>query len=102
MLVRVALAVLVAALSLGAKPASAGEEASERAKLGAVLYRAHCQACHGKDGAAPIEGAKDLRAFAGDEAAFAAVVRNGRNLMPAHPYLTPDRVAAIYAYVHGE
>lgn len=97
--------VILASVFLALAALRATAQASEGDPLvekGAALYRANCQACHGADPSQPAPGVKNLREFAGDEKAFAAVVKNGRNAMPPHPGLTDDDFAALYAYVKSE
>jgi mono/diheme cytochrome c family protein len=82
--------------------AQAGNGDESLVSKGEALYRAYCQTCHGRDAATPNPDVKDVRAFAGDEKAFAAVVKNGQKAMPAHTYLSEADIAALYAYVKSK
>lgn len=96
------LALLMLALALCANPARASSDEDALVAKGAVLYRANCQACHGAGASHPAAGVKNLHEFVGDEATFAGIVKNGRNAMPAHTYMSADDFAALYAYVKSK
>lgn len=82
--------------------ARAADEADPLAAKGQTLYRAYCQTCHGADASHPVVGVKNLSEFTGDEPTFEGIVKNGRNAMPAHSYLSTDDFAALYAYVKSK
>jgi mono/diheme cytochrome c family protein len=82
--------------------AARGEEtvSPDQVALGRALYARHCSPCHGPRMQDP-ESALDLRKFPHDERArFVASVTRGKNQMPPWgDLLTPEEIAALWAYV---
>ena len=82
--------------------AARGEEAGapQQVDRGRALYARHCSPCHGPRMQDP-ESAFDLRKFPHDERArFVATVTRGKNQMPPWgDLLTPEEIAALWAYV---
>jgi mono/diheme cytochrome c family protein len=68
--------------------------------LGRILYARNCSPCHGPRMQDP-ESAFDLRKFPHDERArFITSVTRGKNQMPPWgDLLSPEEVAALWAYV---
>ncbi|MFP3942716.1 MAG: c-type cytochrome [Alphaproteobacteria bacterium] len=88
------LAALIAACN-----AAAAETPAPDLSEGAALYETHCAVCHGP-GLEAQPGMTDLRAFAGNEAAFRKQVRQGRGLMPGFGGVFSDaELKALYAYI---
>lgn len=88
--------VVAGALALIAGAAVAQEEI----KRGADLYARHCAACHGVRMRDP-EGAYDLLKFPRDaQERFVNAVTRGKSAMaPFGGLLTPEEIAALWAYV---
>ncbi len=65
---------------------------------GKVLYTQMCERCHGAAGDAMIAGAKNLQEsiLSNDDAA--AIIKNGKNTMPAFNTITDDQVTALVKY----
>jgi mono/diheme cytochrome c family protein len=74
--------------------------APEQVDRGRALYARHCSPCHGPRMQDP-DSAFDLRKFPHDERArFVAAVTRGKNQMPPWgDLLTPEEIAALWAYV---
>ncbi len=88
--------VAAAVLALIASVAAAQDEA----KRGADLYARHCAACHGVRMRDP-EGAYDLLKFPPDaqERFVNAVTRGKSSMAPFGGLLSPEEIAALWAYV---
>ena len=94
---------ILAVLCLTAIPLPARAQDS-----GADTYKAKCQMCHGADGLgntpvgkmAKIVSLKDPTVVNATDADLFAVVKNGKNKMPANNgKLTEDQMTAVVAYI---
>ncbi len=63
-----------------------------------VLYSQMCERCHGAAGDALIAGAKNLQESMLSNEDAAAIIKNGKNTMPAFNTLTDDQVTALVNY----
>ena len=96
-------------LGLLAAPLQAQAPVSAEVYEGWRQYSVHCARCHGQDVLGNPVAANLLESTApggptADEGAFTAVVVAGRpdKGMPGFKdQMTPEQVAAVYAYVHG-
>ena len=72
----------------------------DQVKRGATLYAQNCSSCHGVRMVGP-EWAVDLKTFPRDNPArFIDSVTHGKNTMPPWgDVLSPDDIAALWAYV---
>jgi mono/diheme cytochrome c family protein len=68
---------------------------------GAALYQELCQRCHGGDGRAGYRKSPSLRPANGDPTYWAAVIKNGKGMMPAHPYLSDAQVASLVLFLQS-
>ncbi len=75
---------------------------------GADTFNAKCKMCHGADGLgntpvgkmAKIVSLKDPAVISASDAELMAVVKNGKNKMPANNgKLSDDQIAAVVAYI---
>lgn len=75
-----------------------GDELSP-VQLGARVYQENCAACHGSErqGNAPLY--PSLRDVGLEHAEIRAIVREGRNIMPAFPQLSATETDAVVAYL---
>jgi mono/diheme cytochrome c family protein len=96
---RIAAAVCLAAASVS--PALAQD-------AGAATFKLKCAMCHGSDGLAATPAGKVFKAASfldpaivkAPDAELIAVVKNGKNKMPAWAgKLTDDQIAAVVAYI---
>lgn len=71
----------------------------DKVKAGQPLFEQYCVLCHGSDGAAGIQGAKNLVQSVMPDADIVAIIKNGKGMMPANPDLSDDQVAQIKEYV---
>jgi mono/diheme cytochrome c family protein len=68
-------------------------------KDGEQIYSAKCSRCHGANGDSGFQGAKNLGLSTLSDSEIAAMVRNGKGMMPADKDLTDTQIAAVTAYV---
>jgi mono/diheme cytochrome c family protein len=82
--------------------------AAQAQNPGADAYKAKCQSCHGADGLGntpvgkmvKIVSFKDPAVINATDADLIAVVKNGKNKMPAYNgKLTDDQITAVVAYI---
>jgi mono/diheme cytochrome c family protein len=66
---------------------------------GKTIYETACQRCHGADGAAVYRKSFNLQTSVLADAAVKTTVSQGRNTMPAYPYLTDAQLDDLLAYV---
>jgi mono/diheme cytochrome c family protein len=75
---------------------------------GADTYKAKCQMCHGADGLGATPAGKSLKATSfkdpaavkATDADLIAIVKNGKNKMPAYTgKLTDDQIKAVVTYI---
>lgn len=67
---------------------------------GEKLYQTLCSRCHGKEGQAGYRKSPSLHPIQNPDTTYwAAVIRNGKGVMPAHPYLTDAQVSSLIAYL---
>jgi len=64
-------------------------------EAGLELYRTLCQRCHGADGRAGYRKSPSLRPAQGDTNYWTAVIKNGKGVMPAHPYLSDTQIQSL-------
>ena len=105
----IAFLLIVAAFGLGevvykqmGQPANTNTETAPEGLVldGQKIYSDNCSKCHGDDGKAGILGATDLSASTADAAAKTAVVKNGRNTMPAFSgQLSDQQIDAVVGYI---
>lgn len=96
-----ALGLLLLSAGASAVAQEAGKPfAPQQIKRGAALYATNCESCHGVRMAGP-EWASDLKTFPRDNPArFVDSVTHGKNTMPPWgDVLSPDEIAALWAYV---
>ncbi len=70
-------------------------------EAGAELYKTLCQRCHGSDGRAGYRKSPSLHPAQGDPTYWAAVIKNGKGVMPAHPYLSDAQVQSLILFLQG-
>ncbi|GIV25621.1 MAG: hypothetical protein KatS3mg026_1313 [Bacteroidia bacterium] len=69
-------------------------------EAGQALYTQLCARCHGADGQAGYQKSPSLHpAQNPDTVYWAAVIKNGKGLMPGHPYLTEAQVSSLVAFL---
>lgn len=67
---------------------------------GEQLYRTLCARCHGADGKAHYQKSPSLHPIQNPDSAYwAAIIRAGKGVMPAHPYLTDVQLASLIAFL---
>jgi mono/diheme cytochrome c family protein len=94
------IAIPEASLPAEAQNPAAGEEPQAYVAVGKIVYEQACISCHGKNGDACLAGAKNLQVSKLDDAGKIAIIRNGKNTMPAFKNLTDTQVEALVAYVN--
>ncbi len=70
-------------------------------EAGAALYQELCQRCHGGDGRAGYRKSPSLRPANGDPTYWAAVIKNGKGVMPAHAYLSDTQVQSLVLFLQS-
>lgn len=69
-------------------------------QIGESLYNQRlCQSCHGEDGAAGYQKAKNLQVSVLSDAEIGNIIVNGKGLMPANEGLSDAEVGYLTAYV---
>lgn len=69
---------------------------------GQVLYETLCARCHGIDGRAKYRKSASLHPVQNPDTTYwAAVIRGGKGVMPAHGYLTDTQVSSLIAYLRS-
>lgn len=93
-------AFMIAHTSVNAQDGAAASFPPEQIKRGAALYAKNCATCHGVRMNGP-EWAIDLHTFPRDDRPrFIESVTHGKNTMPPWgDVLSPDDIAALWAYV---
>lgn len=67
---------------------------------GKALYNMNCTLCHGRDGKAGLNGAKDLTTSTLTKSEMVAIVQNGKGAMAAYKQLlTPKEIEAVVDHV---
>lgn len=67
---------------------------------GEQLYRTLCARCHGADGKAHYQKSPSLHPIQNPDSVYwAAIIRAGKGVMPAHPYLTDVQLASLIAFL---
>lgn len=69
------------------------------AEAGKALYESYCRNCHGDAGDAGLSGAKNLRTTSLSAVEQAAIVQNGKGVMPGFKSLNSNEVQAIVKHV---
>ena len=82
------------------KPEQDLSQASE-AEVGKALYESYCRNCHGDNGDAGLSGAKNLRVTALSTEEQAAIIVNGKGVMPGFKNLSSNEVQAIVQHVQS-
>lgn len=73
---------------------------AESLRRGEAIYTLTCVQCHGPDGRANFRKAKDLSVSPLSDAAKAAMIKSGLNIMPAYTYLTDDEIKDVVLYIN--
>lgn len=71
----------------------------DQVKAGQPLYEQRCVLCHGGDGAAAFQGAKDLTASTMLDADIISIIKRGKGVMPPNSDLSHAQVEQIKEYV---
>jgi mono/diheme cytochrome c family protein len=79
-------------------PVKAGEDAATL-KQGQALYEKYCVLCHGADGAAGFQGAKNLNASTMPDVEIVNIIQNGKGVMPPNTDLTDAEAQQVKDYV---
>lgn len=67
---------------------------------GRTVFNTNCALCHGRDGKAGLNGAKDLTLSTLSKEEMIAIVRNGKGAMlPYKNVLTPEEITAVVEHV---
>ncbi|MCS7085781.1 MAG: c-type cytochrome [Bacteroidia bacterium] len=66
---------------------------------GKTIYEIACVRCHGLDGQSGYRKAFNLQTSLLADPAVVATIANGRNTMPAYPYLSKNELEDLAAYV---
>ncbi len=66
---------------------------------GATLYQHFCARCHGKNKEGGYLKAPSLAPYRGTPDMFKTTLIQGKNLMPAFPFLNDKEIAQLYQYV---
>ncbi len=79
---------------------SGGSETTAAAPAadGAKIYKTYCVQCHGIQGNMGGSGAFDLTTSALSVDQRVEVITNGRNTMPPHTMLSPEKIKAVAEY----
>jgi mono/diheme cytochrome c family protein len=80
-------------------PTKADPAEAASLKDGQALYEKYCILCHGADGAAGFQGAKNLAASTLTDAEISNLIRNGKGVMPPNSDLTDPEVEKVKDYV---
>jgi mono/diheme cytochrome c family protein len=76
------------------------DENYDRVAHGKALYEVQCIVCHGEDGKAQRSGAKDITITTLSDEEIIAVIKNGKNTMPAMGAIFDEReLNALVAYI---
>lgn len=67
--------------------------------MGKEVYMHSCVNCHGADGKLSSLGSKDLSITVKTADEQKAIIRNGKNYMPAHKDLTDQQIDAVVQYI---
>ncbi|MEN2992455.1 MAG: cytochrome c [Bacteroidia bacterium] len=69
--------------------------------LGQALYVQLCQRCHGPDGRAHYRKSPSLHPIQNPDTTYwIAVIRAGKGVMPAHPYLSDTQLQSLILFLH--
>ena len=92
------IAVLV--LACGSASGTDEDHMTAEASPGKAIFNMNCTLCHGRDGKAGLNGAKDLTASTLTTEEMMAVVKNGKGAMaPYKQVLNANEIEAVVAYV---
>lgn len=80
-------------------PGKAGAVDQAVLKDGQAIYEKYCVLCHGADGAAGFQGAKNLSASVLTDAEITKLIKNGKGMMPANPDMSDSDVEKVKEYV---
>lgn len=91
----------IALLVLACGSATGSSEPMEADKnLGQTVFNMNCALCHGRDGKAGINGAKDLTLSTLSKEEMVAIVRNGKGAMaPYKNVLSSKEIDAVVEHV---
>ncbi|MGQ9863063.1 MAG: c-type cytochrome [Bacteroidia bacterium] len=70
-------------------------------QTGQALYETYCSRCHGKNGAAGYLKSPNLTQSQQDTVYWQAIIKAGKGLMPAHPYLTQNQIQSLILYLQA-
>ena len=94
---------IASALAAGIFLLLAGEAMAADINKGRELYTVHCASCHGGRGGSVMPGATDFtrpETLMKPDNMLAAIIRGGRNAMPAYQGLLKDRdILDVIAYL---
>ncbi len=85
----------------GEEPRVASIASVASIEAGAELYQTLCQRCHGADGRAGYRKSPSLHPAQGDPTYWAAVIKNGKGVMPAHPYLSDSQIQSLVLFLQS-
>ncbi|MEN3040866.1 MAG: c-type cytochrome [Bacteroidia bacterium] len=72
------------------------------AEEGQKLYTILCSRCHGEDGQAQYRKSPSLHPIQNPDTNYwAAVIRNGKGMMPPHSYLSDRQVSSLIAFLRS-
>ncbi len=73
---------------------------TEEASPGKAIFNMNCTLCHGRDGKAGLNGAKDLTASTLTAEEMMAIVKNGKGAMaPYKQVLSAQEIEAVVTYI---
>jgi mono/diheme cytochrome c family protein len=80
-------------------PGKTGDADAATLKEGQALYEKYCVLCHGADGGAGFQGAKDLAASTLADAEIVNLIQHGKGVMPANTDLSDAEAQKVKDYV---
>lgn len=80
-------------------PGKAGDADAASIKEGQAIFSQKCVLCHGADGKAGFQGAKDLTASTLADADIMNIIQHGKGMMPPNDDLTDAQVQQVKDYV---
>jgi mono/diheme cytochrome c family protein len=81
--------------------AAAQPEAAPSLEAGEALYTTYCTVCHGENGAAGLNGSKNLQLTDLTDEEIANMIKNGKGAMPAYKKLSDNQVASLTQFVRS-
>ncbi|HPF89452.1 MAG: cytochrome c [Flavobacteriales bacterium] len=87
-------------LACGSASGTGGDHMAEEASPGKAVFNMNCTLCHGRDGKAGLNGAKDLTVSTLTTEEMKAIVRNGKGAMaPYKQVLSAQEIEAVVTYI---